>query len=83
LLQLHFLAPLSTSTKSISSGVEPPGEIRQAKVKPHYVGSISFFGRVQGKQAAGHGAGKPFTATFDVTDVAARLRNAGSGNRRS
>jgi len=58
----------------------PPGEKREAKVKSHYVGSISFFGRVHGKHGNGHGAGKLFTATFDVTEVAARLQSAGLWN---
>jgi hypothetical protein len=56
-----------------------PKEVAEDKRKPHYVGTVNFFGKVH-RKADDHAAGKTFTATFDVTAVVARLRQAGLWN---
>jgi tyrosinase len=55
----------------------PPGDVPAPKARQHYVGTISFFGKVPVGPRHGHAASKTFTETFDVTDLVARLRAAG------
>jgi tyrosinase-like protein/polyphenol oxidase-like protein len=61
----------------------PAEEVDPARIKPHYVGSLNFFGKDSehaGKPHDDHAGGKGLADTFDVTAVVARLRKANRWN---
>lgn len=61
----------------------PADEVDSARAKPHYVGSLNFFGKDSdhgGKPNHKHADAKTVVDTFDVTAVVARLQKANRWN---